>query len=161
MKPEEIQKLPYRSCVGVMLVNAEGKVFVGQRIDTAATAWQMPQGGIDPGEDARDAALRELWEETGVPAELVRIEAETLDWIRYELPDDLVGKIWKGRYCGQQQRWFLMRFLGTDDQIRIETEHPEFSQWRWLDPRELVSNIVPFKRQVYSTVVKEFAKYLL
>ncbi len=161
MKPEEIQKLPYRPCVGVMLVNAEGKVFVGQRIDTAATAWQMPQGGIDPGEDARDAALRELWEETGVPAELVRIEAETLDWIRYELPDDLVGKIWKGRYCGQQQRWFLMRFLGTDDQIRIETEHPEFSQWRWLDPRELVSNIVPFKRQVYSTVVKEFAKYLL
>ena len=160
MAPEDIQKLPYRPCVGVMLVNAANKVFVGQRIDTSAAAWQMPQGGVDPGEHPRTAALRELWEEAGVPAELVSIEAESAGWITYDLPPDLVPKVWKGRFRGQQQRWFLMRFLGKDDQIRIDTEHPEFSEWRWLDPEKLVTSIVPFKRQVYAAVLREFARHL-
>ena len=161
MTPQDIQKLPYRSCVGVMLINREGKVFVGQRIDTEAAAWQMPQGGIDEGEKSRDAALRELWEETGVTADLVTVEAKAGDWIAYDLPHDLVPTIWNGRYRGQRQRWFLMRFLGTDDQIRIDTKHPEFSEWRWLAPEDLEANIVPFKQLVYQTVVKEFADRLL
>ncbi len=120
----------------------------------------MPQGGIDPGETPRQAALRELWEETGVDAELVKVEAETDDWVTYDLPHELVPKIWHGRYKGQKQRWFLMRFLGRDDQIRIDTDHPEFSEWRWLDAADLVAGIVPFKQQVYASVVKEFADHL-
>ena len=160
MTPEEIQKLPYRPCVGVMLVNLNGEVFVGQRIDTAAAAWQMPQGGVDANEALREAALRELWEETGVTADLVDVEAESRDWLTYDLPHDLVPKIWKGRYRGQKQRWFLMRFLGDDDQIRIDTDHPEFSDWRWIEPSKLAANIIPFKRQIYEAVVDEFVDQL-
>ena len=160
MTPEDIQKLPYRTCVGVMLVNQDGQVFVGQRIDTKAAAWQMPQGGIDPGEAPRDAALRELWEETGVAADLVTVEAETRDWLTYDLPHDLVPNIWNGRFRGQKQLWFLMRFHGRDDQIRIETDHPEFSEWHWLPPSELAPSIVPFKRQIYEAVLREFGDRL-
>ncbi|WP_113912069.1 RNA pyrophosphohydrolase [Roseovarius dicentrarchi] len=160
MTPEDIAKLPYRPCVGVMLVNAAGHVFVGQRIDTAEPAWQMPQGGIDAGEDARAAALRELVEETGVTADLVRIEAETADWARYDLPHDLVPRMWKGRYRGQEQKWFLARFHGDDSQIDIQTDHPEFSEWRWLPPSDLAAHIVPFKRAVYTAVLQEFAPHL-
>ena len=160
MTPEDIAKLPYRPCVGVMLANAEGRVFVGQRIDQDITAWQMPQGGIDPGESPRDAALRELWEETGVPADLVTVETETEGWIPYELPHDIVPRIWKGRYKGQEQKWFLLRFHGQDSDVNIETEHPEFSEWRWLDPAELIANIVPFKRTVYERVMAEFGDRL-
>ncbi|MGR3273124.1 RNA pyrophosphohydrolase [Thalassococcus profundi] len=156
MTPEDIAKLPYRPCVGVMLANADGHVFVGQRIDTDAAAWQMPQGGVDPGEDPRAAALRELWEETGVPAELVTVEAETPDWIPYDLPHDLVPRIWKGRFRGQEQKWFLLRYKGRDDQVNIDTDHPEFSEWRWLPPSELVGQIVPFKRAVYQLVLNAF-----
>ena len=156
MTPQDIAKLPYRPCVGVMLANADGRVFVGQRIDQDATAWQMPQGGIDPGEAPRDAALRELWEETGVSADLVTVEAETSGWIPYELPHDVVPRIWKGRYKGQEQKWFLLRFHGQDSDVNIETEHPEFSQWQWLDPDQLITNIVPFKRAVYEQVMAEF-----
>ena len=155
MTPEEIAKLPYRPCVGVMLANAAGHVFVGQRIDNPGPAWQMPQGGVDKGEAPRDAALRELWEETGVTSDLVRLEAETEGWLPYDLPHDLVPRIWKGRYRGQEQKWFLARFLGEDAQVNIATEHPEFSQWRWLPPEELVANIVPFKREVYARVLDE------
>lgn len=157
MTPEEIATLPYRKCVGVMLVNKAGKVFVGQRIDTDASAWQMPQGGIDPGEAPQEAALRELHEETGLSPHKVRIEAETRNWVRYELPHEIVPRIWKGRFKGQQQKWFLMRFLGDDGDIDIDTDHPEFSQWRWLDPSDLPARIVPFKRAVYETVLTEFA----
>lgn len=155
MTPEEIAKLPYRPCVGVMLINADGHVFVGQRKDSEVAAWQMPQGGIDKGEEPQDAALRELWEETGIPADLVEVLGATGDWVTYDLPDHLVGRVWKGKYRGQKQIWYLLRFLGTDDQVNIETEHPEFSEWAWLPADQLVANIVPFKRDVYAHVVDE------
>lgn len=155
MTPQEIAELPYRPCVGVMLANPRGHVFVGQRIDRDQDAWQMPQGGVDPGENTRDAALRELEEETGVRADLVSVEAETSGLIRYDLPHDLVPQIWKGRYRGQEQKWYLLRFHGTDSQINIATAHPEFSSWKWLPADQLVAAIVPFKRAVYTQVLGE------
>jgi len=160
MTPEEIANLPYRPCVGVMLMNKAGDVFVGQRNDRFADAWQMPQGGIEKGEAARAAALRELWEETGVSADLVEIVAETQTWLPYDLPHDVVPNIWKGRFRGQEQKWFLMRFHGTDAQVNIETEHPEFTRWRWQSPDQLVEKIVEFKRDVYTRVLQEFAPVL-
>ncbi|QFT74402.1 RNA pyrophosphohydrolase [Ruegeria sp. THAF33] len=160
MTPEEIAKLPYRPCVGLMLMNDQGQIFVGQRNDRFEDAWQMPQGGVDKGEDPRDAALRELWEETGVTGDLVEIVAETEGWLPYDLPHDIVPKIWKGRFRGQEQKWFLMRFLGTDDQIDIQTDHPEFTRWKWQDPDRLIAEIVPFKRVVYERVMEAFRGYL-
>ena len=160
MTPEEIARLPYRQNVGVMLMNHAGEVFVGQRLDSEVAAWQMPQGGIDKGEDPRTAALRELEEETGVSRALVEIVAETEGWVAYDLPHDLVPKIWKGRYRGQEQKWFLMRFNGTDAEVKIDQEHPEFSAWRWIAPADLPGQIVPFKRAVYEAVLTEFAALL-
>ena len=157
---EDIARLPYRKCVGVMLMNADGHVFFGQRIDSDIPAWQMPQGGVDKGEDPRAAALRELWEETGVPADLVQVVAETDGWLPYDLPHDIVPKIWKGRYRGQEQKWFLLRFSGTDADVNIATDHPEFSEWRWLAPDEVVGQIVPFKRDVYAAVLQAFRPHL-
>ena len=156
MTPEDIAALPYRRNVGVMLANPAGHVFVGQRIDNHQAAWQMPQGGIDKGESPRDAALRELEEETGVSPALVTVEAETEGWLAYDLPHDIVPRIWKGRYRGQEQKWFLLRFHGADSDIRLGTEHPEFSSWQWLSPDALVANIVPFKRAVYEQVLAAF-----
>ena len=157
MTPEDIARLPYRRNVGVMLANSAGHIFVGQRIDNDQAAWQMPQGGIDKGEDPRAAALRELTEETGVMPDLVTVEAETTGWLTYDLPHDVVPRIWKGRYRGQEQKWFLLRFHGTDDQVRLDADdHQEFSKWRWLPPSKLVANIVPFKRAVYEQVLAEF-----
>ncbi|WP_170439123.1 RNA pyrophosphohydrolase [Ruegeria arenilitoris] len=160
MTPEQIAKLPYRPCVGLMLMNDQGQIFVGQRNDRFEDAWQMPQGGVDEGESPRAAALRELQEEIGVTPDLVEIVAETDGWLPYDLPHDIVPKIWKGRYRGQEQKWFLLRFLGTDDQIDIETDHPEFTRWKWQDPDRLIAEIVPFKRAVYERVMEAFRGYL-
>lgn len=160
MTPEEIASLPYRQGVGIVLVNPAGLVFVGQRINSTTPAWQMPQGGIDKGEDPKDTALRELQEETGVKPKHVSITAETPDWLRYDLPHEIVPRIWKGRYRGQEQKWYLARFSGRDDQINIATKHPEFSEWKWIAPDALVDNIVAFKRDLYREVVGAFARDL-
>ena len=160
MTPEEIAKLPYRRNVGVMVINADGNVWVGQRNDRYKDAWQMPQGGIDKGEDARAAALRELEEETGITPDLVEVVAESDGYIPYELPHDLIPQLWKGKYRGQEQKWFLLRFAGTDAQVNIDTDHPEFSAWRWMPPVELPDAIVPFKRDVYVAVLEAFADHL-
>jgi putative (di)nucleoside polyphosphate hydrolase len=152
--------LPYRPCVGVTLINTRGLIFAGQRIDSTSPAWQMPQGGIDDGEKPRDAAMRELVEETGITADLVQFIAKTDDWLTYDLPPELLGKIWGGKYRGQRQKWFLYRYLGRDDQVAIATDHPEFSTWRWISADEMISSIVPFKRDVYQKVVDAFRKEL-
>ena len=153
--------LPYRPCAGIMLVNRDGKVFAAQRLDNPGVgAWQMPQGGIDKGEDARTAALRELQEETGISSEKVEIIGQSKEELLYDLPDDLLGKIWKGRFRGQRQWWFLMRFLGDDSDIDIATEHPEFSEWKWAEPDDLPAMIVPFKKKLYRAVLQEFRELL-
>lgn len=155
MTPEDISRLPYRPCVGVMLINSAGRVFVGERIDTPG-AWQMPQGGIDPGESVQQAGLRELWEETGVRASPAQVEAETPEWVTYDLPHDLVPKLWKGRFRGQKQKWVLIRHHGPDSDIVIDGPHPEFSRWKWVRPEDVLAQIVPFKRGVYEAVLEAF-----
>ena len=152
--------LPYRPCAGVMLLNREGQVFVGQRIDNTLEAWQMPQGGIDPGEDPQDTAVRELGEETGIAPEHLELIAEAPAELTYDLPSDLVGKVWNGKYRGQRQRWFLYRFTGDDADVNIQTEHPEFRAWRWAEPADLPEIIVPFKRELYEQVLAAFAEHL-
>lgn len=156
----DIASLPYRPCAGVMLINREGRVFVGQRLDSTLEAWQMPQGGIDPGEDALDAAYRELWEETGVVRDHVELVATAPEELSYDLPEELVGKIWKGKWRGQRQRWFLFRFLGEDSDVNIATADPEFRAWRWADPADLPELIVPFKRELYREILRIFAGQL-
>jgi putative (di)nucleoside polyphosphate hydrolase len=155
--------LPYRPCVGVMLANREGLVFVGRRIDqrpNEGDAWQMPQGGVDAGEEAAAAAVRELGEETGIGPDLFDIIARSAEEHAYDLPDELIGKLWGGRYRGQVQRWFLARFKGSDDDINLETHHPEFNAWQWVASDQLVDLIVPFKRALYRKVVEEFRPLL-
>jgi putative (di)nucleoside polyphosphate hydrolase len=137
-----------------MLVNPHGQVFAARRIDTLAEAWQMPQGGIDDGEIPQEAAMRELEEETGTAK--ATIVAQSSDWHYYDLPDDLIPKIWGGRYRGQKQKWFVMRFDGQDNDINIHTEHPEFLEWKWVEPHTLPDLIVPFKRKLYQQLVEEF-----
>lgn len=153
----DFASLPYRPCAGVMLMNRDGLVFVGQRLDSTLEAWQMPQGGIDQGEDALDAAYRELWEETGVARSEVELMASAPEELWYDLPDDLIGKVWKGKWRGQRQRWFLFRFVGEDDDINIATAEPEFRAWRWAAPAELPNLIVPFKRELYTKLLAVFA----
>ncbi|PKP96891.1 MAG: RNA pyrophosphohydrolase [Alphaproteobacteria bacterium HGW-Alphaproteobacteria-13] len=152
--------LPYRPCAGVMLANRAGRVFVGQRLDSSADAWQMPQGGIDPGESAEEAAIRELGEETGVHGGLVDIIARSRTEHYYDLPDDLMGRMWGGKYRGQRQYWFLMRFLGDDGDVDIRTRHQEFRAWRWAELDDLERLIVPFKRSLYHAVVEEFRPFV-
>lgn len=148
--------LPYRPAVGVMLLNAEGKVWVGQRLDSTLEAWQMPQGGLDPGEDPEQGALRELEEETGIGRDKVEMIARHGEELRYDLPEELIGKLWKGRWRGQRQTWFLARFLGTDPDVDIATPDPEFRAWKWADPADLPAMIVPFKKKLYEQVLEAF-----
>ena len=147
------KELPYRPCVGACLFNKDGQVFVAERLDTPG-AWQLPQGGIDKGEDPEDAAFRELIEEIGTnDADLM---ARTDGWLKYDLPDHLVGKVWKGKYRGQKQIWYALRFKGSDSDINIETKHPEFGRWQWVDLEMIPELIVPFKRDIYVEIVNQF-----
>jgi putative (di)nucleoside polyphosphate hydrolase len=150
----------YRRGVGVMLLNAHNQVWVGRRIDETDEAWQMPQGGIDKGEDPWATALRELEEETGIPPHLVERVADCPERLRYELPKELRGKLWKGKYVGQLQDWYLCRFLGRETDIDIATKHPEFNDWKWVAPAELPDLIVPFKRDLYRHLLHEFGVWL-
>lgn len=143
-----------------MLLNGKGEVFVGARIDNTDEAWQMPQGGIDKDEEPWAAALRELQEETGIAPELVERVATSPERIKYDLPPELQGELWGGQYVGQDQDWYLARFLGSDRDINISTEHPEFRDWRWIEPQQLPDLIVPFKRELYRRLLSEFAHQL-
>jgi putative (di)nucleoside polyphosphate hydrolase len=150
----------YRRGVGVMLINADKQVWVGARIDNTDDAWQMPQGGMDEGEEPWATALRELEEETGIAPHLVERLSECPERLRYDLPEELRGKLWGGKWVGQDQDWFLARFLGQDSDINIATEHPEFREWRWVEPKELVALIVPFKRDLYRQIIANFGEWL-
>lgn len=152
MKTNQYSDLPYRPCVGVMLINEAGLIFTGERIDTPG-AWQMPQGGIDKGETPDVAALRELEEEIGVAPVQVNVLARTHDWLVYDLPDHLLGKAWGGRYRGQKQLWYKMQLTAGDDAVNITTKHPEFGRWKWSTPTEVVDEIVDFKKDIYSQVI--------
>jgi putative (di)nucleoside polyphosphate hydrolase len=144
----------YRRCVGIFLLSPDDMVFVGQRADVSHPAWQMPQGGIDKGEDPVTAAFREMREEIGT--DNARLLAESDVWRSYDLPESLVGRTWGGRYKGQTQKWLAFRFAGDDDEIDLAAAHPEFSAWQWIEPDALVGLVVPFKRDVYVSVVDEF-----
>ena len=147
---------PYRRGVGAFLINGSGAVWVGRRIDTPVPAWQMPQGGIDADETPREAVLRELAEEIGTDRAVIVGEAS--DWLTYDLPPDIAGRVWHGRYRGQSQKWFALRFTGTDADIDLAaSDHPEFSDWRWVPPESLVDGVIAFKRDVYARVVATFA----
>ena len=151
------KKLPYRKGVGMMVFNDKKKIFVGKRIDNQ-TAWQMPQGGVDDNEDYETAARRELYEETGIQS--IRIIQKSKEEYTYELPQYLLGKIWKGKYVGQKQNWFLIKFLGPDSEINLKQKHPEFNEWKWVDIDELPRLIVPFKRKLYLSVIQEFCEFI-
>ena len=144
----------YRPCAGIVLVNRDGLIFVGERRGQAGNAWQMPQGGIDDGEDPRLAAERELLEETGVDS--IDLLAESAKWYCYDVPTERRPRYWKGRFVGQCQRWFAFRFTGEDDEIDLDAHEPEFSLWRWATPDEVLDLAVPFKREVYQAVIDEF-----
>ncbi|MDA9246545.1 RNA pyrophosphohydrolase [Rhodobacteraceae bacterium] len=156
----DFNDLNYRPCVGLMVVNKRKNFFTAQRLDFTSTAWQMPQGGIDGGEEALHAAYRELSEETSITENDVELLAVSRGWFSYDLPKELVSKLWNGLYRGQKQKWFLMRFTGNDDDINLNTEIPEFSCWRWSTRQQLIESIVPFKKDLYRAVLKEFQPLL-
>ena len=152
------KKLPLRMGVGIVLLNSENKVFVGKRIDNPGIFWQMPQGGVDNNEKFSDAALRELNEETSIKS--VEIIKEIENWYTYELPGYLLGKIWKGKYKGQKQKWFIMKFIGKEKEINLNTKRPEFLEWKWVEPKNLTKVVVNFKLRVYKKILKEIEKIL-
>ncbi len=147
------KELPLRTGVGIALLNHENKIFVGKRIDNPANSWQMPQGGVDENEDFLQAAKRELEEETGIKN--VKVIKELEEWLTYDLPENLLGKIWQGKYRGQKQKWFIMKFLGKNDEINVKTKHPEFLDWKWVEPVELTNIAVSFKINVYKKLKEE------
>ena len=149
---------PYRPCVGIFLLNNDGKIFAGRRIDSSAEAWQMPQGGIDVGESPFDACMREMHEEIGTNA--AKLIAQHNDWLYYDIPLPLADRLWEGQYKGQKQKWIALRFTGYDDDINIATAEPEFCEWKWLSPNDLIDLAVPFKRTVYQNVITAFGPIL-
>tara|TARA_B100000686_G_scaffold320536_1_gene372279 strand:- start:2372 stop:2848 length:477 start_codon:yes stop_codon:yes gene_type:complete len=156
---ENKKQLPLRLGVGIALLNHENKIFVGKRIDNPANSWQMPQGGVDENEDFLQAAKRELNEETNIKT--VKVIKELNEWLTYDLPENLLGKIWNGKYRGQKQKWFIMKFLGNNDEINVKTKHPEFLEWKWIDPSELTKVAVHFKINVYKKLEEELVSLKL
>ena len=153
MSLNKSKNLPLRLGVGVVLLNSDNKVFVGKRIDNPVNFWQMPQGGVDDNENLLYAANRELKEETGVKS--TKLIKEIDNWLTYELPKNLLGKIWKGKYRGQKQKWFIMRFVGNEEEINIKTKNAEFLEWKWIDANQLLNVVIDFKLDVYKSIVKE------
>ena len=151
----DVSKLEYRKNVGMVLINTKGYIFAGKRLDNNTDAWQMPQGGIDEGETPEVAAFRELSEETGINRSKARLIGSTTGWLSYDIPVELIPKLWDGQYRGQEQKWFAFEFLGKDSDINITTQEPEFSEWAWKSKKDLLSSIVPFKIEVYQKVFSE------
>ena len=149
----------YRPCVGIVLIN-NGSIFAGQRLDYQSNAWQMPQGGIEENETPLRAAVRELKEETGIKKKNVKIILESKNWINYDLPKELIPKLWNGKFVGQSQKWFAMEFLGSDSDVNINTKNPEFSKWQWMTKNKLLESIVPFKKRVYENILSQFSAKL-
>ena len=149
----------YRPCVGIVLIN-NGSIFAGQRLDYKSNAWQMPQGGIEENESPIRAAIRELKEETGIKKKHIKIILESKNWINYDLPKELIPKLWNGKFVGQSQKWYAMEFLGSDSDIDINTKNPEFSKWQWMTKNKLLDSIVPFKKRVYENILSQFSAQL-
>ena len=149
----------YRPCVGIVLIN-NGSIFAGQRLDYKSDAWQMPQGGIEENESPIRAAIRELKEETGIKKKHIKIMLESKNWIKYDLPKELIPKLWNGKFVGQSQKWFAMEFLGSDSDVNINTKNPEFSKWQWMTKNKLLESIVPFKKRVYENILSQFSAKL-
>lgn len=153
------QGLPFRQGVGMMIINKSNRIFVGKRIDSKTNGWQMPQGGINLGETPSAAALREMLEEIG--SNKGTIIAESKKWYSYRLPPFLIHKLWEGKYCGQRQKWFLIRFNGKDSDINVKTKYPEFDNWQWVAVHKLLENIIPFKYKLYSQIIAEFQEFII